>query len=115
MHSDMVPDAIIATLLETIGKVLSQKTYDKIEKVAPGSRVCANDIARIIEEYGRNVIGVHSKDVSVVPLKDGDGWSVWANLNTIEEGRSDLVLITRIIKTSSPPFYKLFIDDLRVP
>jgi hypothetical protein len=115
MPNEGVPNDAIVAQLNRVSGILVEKKYENLDAAAPGSRVRSEDLARVIKEYGRTVVGVETDDISIVPLKGDEGWSVWANLLTAEEGKSDLVLVTRIVRISQPPFYKVFIDDLRVP
>jgi hypothetical protein len=77
------------------------------------SRVKAADMKKVINEYGRTVLGVQTKNASVVPQLDDWGWSVWTHFVSEEEGESDLALMLRIIP--GPDHYRFVVEDIRVP
>lgn len=104
----------IRALVAQLGSILSEKKYENLDQLTAGSRVKISDLITMIERYGRQVIGINTDDLSIVQLEDGSGWSVWANFETKEEGKSDLVLIMRILRGSKPLEYRAVLDDLRV-
>ncbi len=107
--------ARLRVTLDEIGTLLRDGRYSELEKSAPGSRVSAEEIARAIEQYGRRVLGIDASSASVVPHSDTSGWSVWVDLLTAEEGRSDLAVMMTLFDTPPPGTYRVHIDDIRVP
>lgn len=107
-------------LSRTIQRVvdhLVRRDYAAVEALTAGQRLSAADIAQVIAEYGRQLVPppVDSDPRSVVELEGFDParWSVYVDLWTSEEGRSDLTLELTIVD-SNRDVYDIQIDNLHV-
>ena len=86
-------------------------------RLAPTSRVTANQWQLVVREYGRHLIPLPPqafKLIDCVPVIDSNSrqWSVVVSLFTQEEGHSDLTL--ELCLRESHSGYEAEIDDLLV-
>jgi hypothetical protein len=93
---------------------------DFVDAVAEcdSSRLSANDLERVIREYGRTFVepppnAYTDLDIVVVSSADLPTWSVRAPLWSREEGQSDLTLKLTVRKDRGK--WSADLDDLRVP
>ena len=77
----------------------------------------AEMLGEAISEYGRTLCVLEScpQDVDIVQIEGGPckAWSVWVPLRTLEEGKSDLTLLLRLLENEASDI-EVQIDDLRV-
>lgn len=105
--------------LQRITGPLVRGDYAEVERRAAASRVPADDLARVIREYGRTLVMPPNDtydwcDVVQVARPGPPTWSVWCPLWTREDGRSDVTLQATVAE-SAANFADIEIDDLRVP
>jgi hypothetical protein len=68
-----------------------------IAGVKPPSRANAEFFAHSVEAYGATLACLSDESWQTsIYVRDGDYWQVLVDLITVEEGRSDLVLFTRV-------------------
>lgn len=99
---------------------LADGKYVEIEKMTHGKHMSAKELKQAVEMYGRRIV---MPPDSVLPqLLDviaaggrGTEYSVWLDLYTEEEGRSDLAAMLRICERPDGAGVDLELEDIRVP
>ena len=112
----MLDEAKLATTLAYIGQLLVNGKYEGVEALTGGRRLTGAQIESAIKTYGRTLVlppGGRFAARSVVDIQQTEPqrWSVYVDLWTAEEGRSDLTL-ELTVSDSSEPLYGVEIDDL---
>jgi hypothetical protein len=95
---------------------LVARDFEAAVVCAPGSRVSAQQLRTVVEQYGRTLVALPNAElVDLVPIQGAKSprWSVIVPLFTLEEGRSDLSLELTICEARSGT-WEVQIDDLRV-
>jgi hypothetical protein len=101
---------------ELIELLVSQK-YEEIERITRGIRLDAESIDRAITEYGRTLVippdtVFENLDVVAVNNSQPAQWSIWMNLWTVEEGKSDLSVQMTLIQQRGG--YSIELDGIHV-
>jgi hypothetical protein len=110
-----------AKLRGTLGVLtdhLARGDYEGLCRFARTSRIGAEDVERVVREYGRHLVPIPVaalQAVDVVSVADSypQRWSVVLPLWSKEEGHSDLSL-ELTVEDSPAPEYRIDIDDLHV-
>lgn len=113
----MTPEKVVRAT-EDILRLLVEARYEEIEARTSGVRLSAAEMKGAVDNYGRRLrMPPPDTEVarSVVEVKglSPRRWSVYVDLWTEEEGRSDLTLEMTVIDGPGPAF-SLEIDDLHV-
>lgn len=91
--------------------------YAAVETLTAGQRLSAREMEHAIAEYGRRLVPPppDSSPRSVVEIEasNPDQWSVYVDLWTAEEGRSDLTLELTLTE-STRDTYDVQIDNIHV-
>jgi hypothetical protein len=91
--------------------------YATVENLTKGQRLSADEIERAIAGYGRRLVPPppHTPPRSVVEIEESypTRWSVYVDLWTSEEGRSDLSL-ELTLTDSGRNTYDIQIDNIHV-
>jgi len=91
--------------------------YFGLEKFTMGRCMSADDIRKVICEYGRTVIlpeeGFENYCTVVEVAGENKHWSVWCPLWTLEEGRSDLSVELSVFPSHMEEF-RVELDDIHV-
>jgi hypothetical protein len=109
----------IEAIVRSVIWQLVSKDYDSVVRRGPHGRSAAEDIRRVIEEYGRTLVmppaSGYEKLIRRYPGGDADDptWRVDAPLWTKEEGRSDLEIRLTIVFGPGDP--KVTLRDVLVP
>lgn len=108
-------------LQRTVKQVLDllvSKDYVGLEALTEARRLAASDLELAVEQYGRQIAfppctSHFTRDLIEVDGSSPREWSVYVDLWTEEEGRSDLTLELRLFDSPAPVF-RVEIDDLHV-
>lgn len=89
-----------------------------VERLTRGRRVAAADLRRVVQEHGRTLVrlpdGADDRfDVTAVLGSRPPRYFVDVNLQTEEEGRSDLTLTLELV-SAGRDVYEVSVVDLRV-
>ena len=108
---DPVRRAVVALVEDLVGK-----RYADLEADGRSGDVTAEELQRVVEEYGRTLVAVPPEafklaDVFEVTGEEG-GWAIDLPLWTEEEGRSDLTL--SLSAQLQGEDVRIEIDDLHV-
>jgi hypothetical protein len=111
-------DPVKASL--TVQRVLNflvRGDYWAVDRITDGQRLSASDIEHAIAEYGRRLVHPPLDGLlrSVVEIEGSSPtrWSVYVDLWTAEEGRSDLTM-ELTLSDSSGEMYDVEIDNIHV-
>jgi hypothetical protein len=104
------------TIQHVVGQLV-RGDYAGVEAMTGGQRLNANEIARAITDYGRRLVlpPPDSGPRSVVEIEgaSSEQWSVYVDLWTAEEGRSDLTLELTVAE-SGRDMYDIQVDNIHV-
>jgi hypothetical protein len=113
----MIDTEKAARTIQRIIDPLIRGDYAAVETLTAGRTLSANEIEHAIAEYGRRVVPPppNSAPRSVVETEASNPvrWSVYVDLWTVEEGRSDLTLELTLTE-SSRDTYDVQIDNIHV-
>ncbi len=114
----MLDEARLANTLAHVGGFLVRGEYAALEALTGGRRLTADQMRAAVVDYGRSlVLPPEGRFIprSVVDIEGSqpERWSVYVDLWTAEEGRSDLTL-ELTLSDSSGGLYGVEIDDLHV-
>lgn len=107
----------IIDLSKFIVSLLIKHDYEAIETLSHGSRLSKDDLCRAISDYGMNICMLPDsawdqldivEAINTVPKK----YSVYVDLWTVEEGRSDLTM--ELTLTDQGAGFEFEVDDLHV-
>jgi hypothetical protein len=104
-------------LVSDVLNLLVVGRYTDVEILTHGVRLDADEIARAIADYGKQLIfppeeGFRFMDVVEVINAQPKRWSIAMPLWTLEEGRSDLTL--EMTATEQENGFSISVDDLHV-
>jgi hypothetical protein len=110
-------DKLVDTLTR-IGELLVRGDYAGVSDLTGGRRLAADEMRAAVADYGRTLVSPPAGRFaprSVVEIKDStpQQWSVYVDLWTVEEGRSDLTLEVTVTDTPRP-LYDVTVDNLHV-
>jgi hypothetical protein len=112
----MSTESVQAAAIE-VANLVSQRKYRQALEMCTGSRLTAEDLDSVMNDYGRSFLSSSLSethlDVIAIDDRNDPTWSIWVPLRTNEEGRSDLQL--ELTVTISPSGLLIELDDLRVP
>lgn len=113
----MIDAEKLARTIHRIVELLVRGDYAAVETLTAGQRLTAGEIEQAINDYGRRLVPLPpaSSARSVVEIEgsDPERWSVYVDLWTSEEGRSDLTL-ELTLADSSDDTYAAEIDNIHV-
>ena len=94
---------------------LSAGDYAGALSAVDASRCSLEDLKGVVDRYGRTLLSPPDADWDVVAFAPPapEGWSVYAPLWSVEEGRSDLELRFTVVRRDGP--FRVQLDDLLVP
>lgn len=106
------------SVVERLVAKLASGDYEEVIRLAPGSRVSAEQLAAAVVDYGRRLQPLPSHalaliDYVAVRQSSSPAWSVVVPLFTLEEGRSDLSLELSMAEVEAGT-YEVQIDDIHV-
>jgi hypothetical protein len=91
--------------------------YSELEALTHGIRVKADDMARVVSEYGHQLVPVPEHGFDLMDIVEVAGpkkqWSVFMPLWTKEEGRSDLSIVLTVLREGND--VRVELDDILVP
>ncbi|MCU0522996.1 MAG: hypothetical protein MUF84_20210 [Anaerolineae bacterium] len=101
-----------------VGELLVRGEYATLQALTGSRRLTADEMRAAVVDYGRTLTlppGGRFTPRSVVDIEESrpERWSVYVDLWTAEEGRSDLTL-ELTVSDSTGEFYEVAIDDLHV-
>lgn len=104
--------------LNRVGQLLVAGMYVEIAQLTNNQHLTAEELRQAVVGYGRNLIippEAEWKPRSVVELEGSTprAWSVYVDLWTLEEGRSDLTL-ELTLRESGTDTYRVEVDNLHV-
>jgi hypothetical protein len=104
------------TIQHVVGQLV-RGDYAGVEALTGGQRLRAGEIAQAITDYGRRLVlpPADSAPRSVVDIEGSnpERWSIYVDLWTAEEGRSDLTL-ELTMTDSSRDIYDVQVDNIHV-
>lgn len=108
-------------LIHTVGMILNllaESKYSELSELCIGNDIQAEDIERAVSDYPYKPIYPKSEIndlLNIIEVEDSNPreWSVYCDLWTEEEGRSDLNLQISLIE-SPGEFYQFQIDGIHV-
>lgn len=85
----------VEDIVREIIALLAGQQYQELERFVPGAKMRAEDIARVIQDYGKTVVPCPEPIEDVIDIVEVTGsarptWSVVVPVYTQDEGRSDL-------------------------
>lgn len=106
------------TIQRVVGHLIGGD-YAAVEALTAGQRLNAGEIAQVIADYGRRLVPLpaDSDPRSVVEIEGSnpERWSVYVDLWTAEEGRSDLTLELTLTDSSGDiDIYVVQVDNIHV-
>lgn len=108
----------VQTAVAAVVNLLVERAYDEVEAMTRSRWVTADDLRRVIGEYGRTLVSLppaalESLDIVAVVDADPPAYSVVVDLWTSEEGKSDLSLELKLVDRYGGA-YEVEITDLHV-
>ena len=113
----MIDSMKVARTIRPVLEALIRGDYAAAEVLTGGQRLTAAEMEQAIVDYGRTLVH-HPVDISPRSIVDiepsaPEQWSVYVDLWTAEEGRSDLTLELTLTE-SSRDSYDVQIDNIHV-
>lgn len=109
-------DKLSRTIQRLMGHLV-RGDYAAVETLTAGQRLSADQIEHAIAEYGRRLVAppsdISPRSIVETEASNPDRWSVYVDLWTEEEGRSDLTLELTLTE-SSRETYDVQIDNIHV-
>lgn len=107
----------IRGLVADLVSLLANGEFEKIELLTRATRLTAEQIRNVVENYGRTLMALPPEafnlmEVVKVEVAKSESWSVVQPLWSKEEGRSDLSLEMTLVRSASGLIIEL--DDLHV-
>lgn len=92
----MDPEKLRKTVVH-VQRLLVNGDYGELERVTGGSRLSKEEMEEAVADYGRQLVMPPEPEIgvrSIVQIQDAvpPQWSIYVDLWTKEEGRSDLTL-----------------------
>jgi hypothetical protein len=89
--------------IKEVSDMLARGEFDRVEQLTRGRRASAEDLRRVVAEYGRTLVPLPPEafpdlDVHLVEGCDPPTCVVDVDLWTEEEGRSDLTLTLELVQ-----------------
>lgn len=114
----MLDQRKLARTLDRIGQLLVAENYEELARLTNSLRLTADELRQAVLDYGRRVVPPPQNTWTVRSTVEIEGavpeaWSVYVDLWTAEEGRSDLTL-ELTIRDSAEDTYNVEIDNLHV-
>ena len=113
----MIDNARLDRTLGLVGEFLVGGKYSKLEELSQGIRLTASQMQFAVDSYGRTLVlppeGFSARSVVAIDNALPRKWSVYVDLWTKEEGRSDLTLELTVIE-SEGELFSVEIDDIHV-
>jgi len=113
----MIDAVKVSRTIQDLLDRLIRGDYAAAEALTGGNRLSAAEIEGAIAEYGRRLVAppADSSPRSVIDIEgsEPEQWSVYVDLWTAEEGRSDLTLELTLTE-SSRETYGVQIDNIHV-
>ena len=111
-------DEKLVNTVEMILNLLTESKYSELSELCIGSDIQAKDIERAVSDYPYKLIFPKSKIndlLNIIEVEDSNPreWSVYCDLWTEEEGRSDLNLQITLVE-SPGEYYQFDIDGIHV-
>lgn len=108
----------VADIVREIIALLVGQQYKELERFVPETRMTAEDIARVIQDYGKVVVPCPEPIEDVIDIVEVTGrarptWSVVVPLHTQEEGRSDLSVELTVVELDQNEF-QVTLENLHV-
>ncbi len=107
----------IVDVVRRILRLIVEQDYEALERLSDGRRLTADEIRGGFTEFPFDVVVPPEEKlaslIDVINVRDTNVQSVWVNLWTVEEGRSDLQL--RLTLSEKPEGYDVEIDEILVP
>ena len=113
----MLDSGKLSRTIEHVMGLAVNGDYVGLETFTRGQRLTANDIGAAIADYGRRLVApprnIGPRSVVEIEGSKPERWSVYVDLWTAEEGRSDLTL--ELTVTDSPgDMYGVQVDNIHV-
>lgn len=113
----MIDAAQLSRTIQRVVDHLIRGDYAAVEVLTAGQRLNAGEIERAITDYGRRLVPppADAGPRSVVEIEGSkpERWSVYVDLWTSEEGRSDLTL-ELTLTDSTRDMYDVQVDNIHV-
>lgn len=114
----MLDQTKLRRTLGHVGQLLVAGDFEGLERLTGGRRLTAEEMRQAVRKYGRCLVpppGGEWLGRSVVEIDNAvpEAWSVYLDLWTAEEGRSDLTL-ELTLRDSPAGIYSVELDDLHV-
>jgi hypothetical protein len=114
----MLDQRKLGRTLNRIGQLLVAGDYEGLARLTNSQRLTADELRQAVLDYGRRLVPPPQdtwSTRSTVEIEDTvpEAWSVYVDLWTAEEGRSDLTL-ELTIRDSAADTYTVEIDNLHV-
>jgi hypothetical protein len=113
----MIDAGKLSRTIQRVVDHLISGDYPAVEALTAGQRLNAGEIERAITDYGRRLVPPPADDGprSVVEMEGSNPhrWSVYVDLWTSEEGRSDLTL-ELTLTDSGRDIYEVQVDNIHV-
>ena len=104
--------------LARVGELAVAGDYEALERLTKGRRLAAEELREAVNDYGRRLVsppegGWTGRSIVEIEGAEPESWSVYVDLWTVEEGRSDLTLELTIRETAGD-LYDVEIENLHV-
>lgn len=113
----MIDTGKLSRTIQHVVDLLVRHEYSALEALTRGRRLNADEIEQAVTDYGRRLASpsVDGLPRSVVPIEGNipERWSVYVDLWTVEEGRSDLTL-ELTLTDSIQDQYEVQVDNIHV-
>lgn len=118
MPSSTASQAARNAVVGQLVALLAAGEFEKLDRLAPRSRVSAQQIEAALKQYGRRLLplpGAAYELIDYITVRNATPpeWSVVVPLFTEEEGRSDLSLELSMVEVN-PHKYEVQVDDIHV-
>jgi hypothetical protein len=114
----MLDEGKLANTLARVGDLLVRGEYAALEAWTAARRLTAAEMRAAVADYGRTLVlpaGGRFTPRSIIEVEGArpEQWSVYVDLWTAQEGRSDLTLALTVTDTPGD-VYAVEVDDLHV-
>lgn len=114
----MLDQQKLARTLSHVGQLLVAGNYEELARQTNSQRLTADELRQAVLDYGRRIVPPPQEAWSARSTVEIEGavpeaWSVYVDLWTAEEGRSDLTL-ELTLRDSAQGTYSVEVDNLHV-
>ena len=113
----MLDNDKLGRTLNLVGQLLVVGDYEGLARLTKGQRLTADELRQAVVDYGRRLVLPQNawSARSVVDVEEAvpKAWSIYMDLWTAEEGRSDLTL-ELTLRDSEHDTYNVEVDNLHV-